>query len=123
LESDLTLQPPSEEKKDELEQISDQEVSLVEGEGDLPGAVVDDGGNFVKMFLSAAGVQFKLHTRVDQSREATELAAQLELALTLLQANQSRLEQAFIRIGQLESQLEAVRQTKQTKSQEASDLC
>lgn len=123
MENDLTLEPPAGGKKEELEQIGDQEVSLVEGEGDLPGAVLDDGGSFVKMFLSAAGVQFKLHTRVDQSRESTELAAQLELALTLLQANQSRLEQAFIRIGQLESQLEAVRQTNKAKAPEDSGLC
>lgn len=123
MENDLTLQPACPDNKDDLAAVGDQEVDLVEGEGELPGAVVEDAGNFVKMFLSAAGVQFKLHTRVDPAAESTELAAQLKLALTLLQASEARLEQAHMRIGQLQSQLQQLKGSSKTESSEAADLC
>lgn len=67
-------------------------------------------GSYVNMYLSAAGVKFKLNTKLDQSQQASSLTGQLELMLSLLSATQSRLESAFIRIGQLESELEASRE-------------
>lgn len=123
MENDLTLQPASPDNDRDLDQIGDQEVALVEGEGEQSQAVVEDAGNFVKMFLSAAGVQFKLHTRVDPASESTELAAQLKLALTLLQASEARLEQAHIRIGQLQSQVDQLKRADKTESSEAPDIC
>lgn len=64
------------------------------------------GGNSVNMRLSAGGVEFAMDTRIDTRADLVEANAKLELALNMLSASQSRLEAAFIRIGQLEAEAE-----------------
>lgn len=64
------------------------------------------GGNSVNMRLSAGGVEFAMDTRIDTRADLVEANAKLELALNMLSVSQSRLEAAFIRIGQLETQAE-----------------
>lgn len=64
------------------------------------------GGNSVNMRLSAAGVEFAMDTRIDTRADLVEANAKLELALNMLATAQSRLEAAFIRIGQLEAEVE-----------------
>lgn len=64
------------------------------------------GGNSVNMRLSAGGVEFAMDTRIDTRADLVEANAKLELALSMLAAAQSRLEAAFIRIGQLEAEVE-----------------
>lgn len=64
------------------------------------------GGNSVNMRLSAGGVEFEMDTRIDTRADLVEANAKLELALNMLSASQSRLEAAFIRIGQLEAEAE-----------------
>jgi len=64
-----------------------------------------DSKSSVAMSIITSGMQFRLDTVVDHSREALELAAKLELALALLSLNESKLENAMIKIGQLQAQL------------------
>ena len=64
----------------------------------------------VAMSIDTAGLQFKIDTKVDQSTRAVELAAQLQMALDLLNRSDSRLEAALIEIGQLRAQLQMLRE-------------
>ena len=64
----------------------------------------------VAMQLSAAGVEFRLDTRIDHSHDLVALAAKIELLTSLYEVASNKLERALIRIGQLEAELEVRRQ-------------
>lgn len=72
-------------------------------------ANLERSGNSVNMSIQAGGLDFKLDTRIDPNQQSIELAAKLELCLSMLAASQNRLEVAFVRIGQLEAELAVLR--------------
>jgi len=61
----------------------------------------------VAMSIVTSGLQFRLDTVVDHSHEAVELAAKLDLALSLLSQSENKLAAAMIAIGHLQAQLTA----------------
>jgi hypothetical protein len=65
----------------------------------------NEGKGSMSMEIVTGGMQFRLDTVVDHSREALALAAKLELALTLLSLSENKLENAMIVIGQLQMRL------------------
>jgi len=66
---------------------------------------VTDGKSSVAMHIVTESMQFKLDTVVDHNHQALELAAKLELALSILSLTETKLEKALILIGQLQEQL------------------
>ncbi|MBX9941800.1 MAG: hypothetical protein K2Y32_21215 [Candidatus Obscuribacterales bacterium] len=68
------------------------------------------GANSLNMSIETGGLNFKMDTRIDNNAELLKLSGQLELALEMLSRSQSRLEAAFVRIGQLEAELAVLRQ-------------
>lgn len=68
------------------------------------------GTNSLNMSIETGGLNFKMDTRIDNNAELLKLSGQLELALEMLSRSQSRLEAAFVRIGQLEAELAVLRQ-------------
>ncbi len=69
------------------------------------------GKSSIAMRIITEGMQFKLDTVVDHSREAVELAAKLDLALSILSVTETKLENAMIIIGQLQERLKMVETT------------
>lgn len=68
------------------------------------------GANSLNMSIETGGLNFKMDTRIENNAELLKLSGQLELALEMLSRSQSRLEAAFVRIGQLEAELAVLRQ-------------
>lgn len=68
------------------------------------------GANSLNMSIETGGLNFKMDTRIDNNADLLKLSGQLELALEMLSRSQSRLEAAFVRIGQLEAELAVLRQ-------------
>jgi len=81
--------------------VATQAVTVAE----QPPAGPGEGKNSMAMSIVAGGMEFKLDTVIDPSNEANQLAAKLELALTLLQLSENRLAEAMKQIGQLQERL------------------
>jgi len=71
----------------------------------VPKSANSDGKNSMAMSIIGGGLEFKIDTVIDPSSEALQLAAKLELALTLLQLSENRLADAMRMIGQLQEKL------------------
>jgi len=90
-----------------VEQNLREEIVAVQCTGTDTGENIEsrDGKSSVAMTIVTSGMQFKLDTVVDTNRQALELAAKLELALSLLSITETKLEAAMVQIGQLQERL------------------